>query len=74
PAVSSASCTSFWRLPLPPTARSTWYHLLHRTIPCKQRLHTLIPNQHPSVSCSLCGSADETTSHFFFSCSHKAAL
>ncbi|ORE08206.1 hypothetical protein BCV72DRAFT_203922, partial [Rhizopus microsporus var. microsporus] len=59
---------------LPPTARNTWYRLLHRTTPCKQRLHVLIPNQRPSTSCSFCGSADETASHFFFSCYHKAAL
>ncbi|ORE22537.1 hypothetical protein BCV71DRAFT_171478, partial [Rhizopus microsporus] len=50
------------------------YRLLHRTIPCKQRLHVLIPNQHPFALCSFCGSADETMSHFFFSCSHKVAL
>ncbi|ORE01768.1 hypothetical protein BCV72DRAFT_188926, partial [Rhizopus microsporus var. microsporus] len=61
-------------LPLPPAALNTWYRLLHRTISYKQRLHALIPSQHPSASCSFCGSADETTSHFFFSCSHKAAL
>ncbi|RCH97850.1 hypothetical protein CU097_013644 [Rhizopus azygosporus] len=74
PAVSSASWASFWRLPLPPTARNTWYRLLHRTIPCKQRFHALLPNQHPSALCSFCGSSDEAMSHFFFSCSHKAAL
>ncbi|ORE14728.1 hypothetical protein BCV71DRAFT_186718, partial [Rhizopus microsporus] len=74
PAVSPASWTSFWRLPLLPTAQNKWYRLLHRTIPCKQRLHVLIPHQHPSVLCSFCGPADETISHFLFSCSHKAAL
>ncbi|ORE11337.1 hypothetical protein BCV72DRAFT_197719, partial [Rhizopus microsporus var. microsporus] len=62
------------RLPLLPAARNAWYRLLHRTIPCKQHLHTLIPSQHHSVSCSFCGCSDETTSHFFCSCPHKVVL
>jgi len=74
PFITPRSWQIFWRIPLPNNARNTWFRLLHDTIPCKKKLHRLLPDIHPSANCSFCGQYIEDNIHFFFKCTKKAPL
>ena len=61
----------FWRLKIQHRARTVWYRALCDRLPNRERLHRLIPDTHPSTSCSLCGHVSDSLSHFLFACPRK---
>ncbi|KAI8376714.1 hypothetical protein EDC96DRAFT_436035, partial [Choanephora cucurbitarum] len=65
---------TFWSLAIPLQARTVWYRLLHRKIPCRSFLHQLIPSSFPSPLCPICSASDDTIDHFFFLCPAKASI
>ncbi|KAG1534445.1 hypothetical protein G6F51_012093 [Rhizopus arrhizus] len=73
PPIPQPKWLKFWKLPLPLPARTTWFRLLHKAIPCKQLLHSRIPTVHSSAACIFCNFEDDIT-HFFFECTFKSSL
>ncbi|KAG1258454.1 hypothetical protein G6F68_008757 [Rhizopus microsporus] len=64
PPIPQPKWLKFWKLPLPLPARTTWFRLLHKAIPCKQLLHSRIPTVHSFAACIFCNFEDDIM-HFF---------
>ena len=66
----------FWSYSIPLHARTVWFRGIHNKIPCRQLLHTIMPSVVDSSICSICSSstAEDTVSHFLFSCPLKLAV
>lgn len=62
---------SFWRLPIHHAARNVWFRAIHRKLPTRSLLHSLIPTHYPNPQCPHCLETDESFDHFLFLCPVK---
>ncbi|KAI8348816.1 hypothetical protein EDC96DRAFT_310161 [Choanephora cucurbitarum] len=72
--LSPSNWKTYWSLAIPLQARTVWYRLLHKKIPCRSLLHQLIPSSFPSPLCHVCSTSEETIDHFLFLCPAKASV
>ncbi|KAI8364276.1 hypothetical protein EDC96DRAFT_594045 [Choanephora cucurbitarum] len=72
--LSPPNWSIFWSLTIPLQARTVWYRLLHKKIPCRSLVHQLIPSSFPSPLCHVCSTSEETIDHFLFLCPAKASV
>jgi len=74
--LSASAWRRFWSYSIPLHARTVWFRGIHNKIPCRQLLHTIMPSVVDSSICSICSSstAEDTVSHFLFSCPLKLAV
>ncbi|KAG0928434.1 hypothetical protein G6F57_013603 [Rhizopus arrhizus] len=70
PTGSSAAWNRFWRSSFPQRAHTILWRLYHHKLPCRARLHRLIPSRITDEHCVLCGGIDDDE-HFLWSCPSK---
>ena len=74
--LSASAWRKFWLYSIPLHARTVWFRAIHNKIPSRQLLHNIMPSVVDSSICSICSSstAEDTVSHFLFSCPSKLAV
>ena len=71
PTLTSNQWKTFWRLPILHSARNVWFRAIHRKLPTRSLLHSLMPTQFLTPQCPHCLEADESFDHFLFLCPVK---
>lgn len=65
---------TFWKTPMSPLARGTWYKLLHNRWPNRAFIYTILPADAPSPSCPICAAPLEDTPHMALYCPRKIGI
>ncbi|ORZ06211.1 hypothetical protein BCR42DRAFT_300628, partial [Absidia repens] len=68
------SWSRFWKLRLTPSARNTWFRLIHHKWPDLTRLHYFMPHQFPSTQCQYCLAPLQDTKHLALLCPSRAEV
>ncbi|KAG1537495.1 hypothetical protein G6F46_009635 [Rhizopus delemar] len=70
PRASHTAWRLFWKAAIPHRAHTLLWRLYHHKMPCKERLHQLIPTRFRDPDCVYCGGVD-SEEHFVWSCPFK---
>lgn len=74
PTIPHSAWLSFWKFPLSHSTRNVWYRILHRKLPCRAFLHSIMPEVFSFPSCITCGQSEETIEHFLYQCPLKLTV